>query len=77
MEGVYSQALSAAGGHGLTQFVPNPGDEFDPNKHEAVGVEQTDRNANDNHIVKVIQKGYELHGTIIRPAKVIIYSHEY
>ncbi len=77
MEGVYQQALNAAKGHGLEQSAPKIGDEFDPNKHEAVGTEQTDRNANDHRIAKVLQKGYELHGTTIRPAKVIIYSHEY
>lgn len=77
MEGVYAQALGAARTHGLLQTTPNLGDEFDPNTHEAVGTEQTDRDSNDHRIAKVLQKGYALNGIVIRPAKVIIYSHEY
>lgn len=43
---------------------------FDPNKHEAIAMEETPNEAEDHKIVDVIQKGYELNGKIIRTAKV-------
>lgn len=49
------------------------GEEFDPHRHEAVGT-QTTEVADDDHLVaKVIQKGLELEGILIRPAKVILF----
>lgn len=76
MEGVYAQALTAAKTHGLEQYTPQEGEEFSPEKHEAVGVEKTVNGAGDHTIAKVLQKGYTLHQTIIRPATVIIYTNE-
>lgn len=76
MEGVYAQALTAARGHGLEQFNPKGGEAFNPEKHEAVGTEKTESDENDHTIAKVLQKGYSLNGTIVRPAKVIIYTTE-
>lgn len=75
MEGVYQQALSAARGHGLEQFTPEKGAPFDPELHEPVGVEAGD-GATDHTIAKVLQKGYRLNDTVIRPATVIIFSTE-
>jgi molecular chaperone GrpE len=76
IEGVYQQALTAAGGHGLHQFEPKIGEVFDGEKHEPVGTEVTDDDQKEHTIAKVLQKGYELHGSIIRPAKVIIFTKE-
>jgi molecular chaperone GrpE len=45
--------------------------QFDPEKHEAlIHVESTDHQSED--IVEVLQKGYLLNGTILRPAKVSV-----
>ncbi len=47
---------------------------FDPATHESVGViEGVDKG--DNMVVELVQKGYQLNGRVIRPAKVKI-SHE-
>ncbi len=46
--------------------------EFDPYMHEPVKVEEVDSEEKDNHILTVVQKGYQKDGHILRPAKVII-----
>jgi molecular chaperone GrpE len=53
---------------GLKRFAAN-GEPFDPEKHEAIAVEETDRH--DSEIVlEDYQKGYLLHDRVLRPAKV-------
>jgi len=42
---------------------------FNPNEHEAMMQEETDKHPED-HIVEEFQKGYTLNGRVIRPAKV-------
>lgn len=44
--------------------------EFDPNFHEAVAIVESDSDS--GIIIKEINKGYLLHGRVIRPAKVKI-----
>jgi molecular chaperone GrpE len=46
-------------------------DYFDPNKHEAMAM-QADNTMEDNQILSVFQKGYELNDRIIRPARVLV-----
>ena len=53
---------------GVTK-VKTVGEEFDPNIHQAVGVDDSD-SAPDNQVVEECLKGYTLHGRIIRPAMV-------
>ncbi|UCF97947.1 MAG: nucleotide exchange factor GrpE [Spirochaetaceae bacterium] len=53
---------------GLKRFSAN-GELFDPEKHEAIAVEETDQH--DTEIVlEDYQKGYLLHDRVLRPAKV-------
>ena len=49
--------------------VAEKGDKFDPNFHEAV-MHIEDENYGENEIVEVLQKGYKLGDTVIRPAMV-------
>lgn len=44
--------------------------EFDPNFHEAI--EMVDSDSKSNYIIKEINRGYILHGKVIRPSKVKI-----
>jgi molecular chaperone GrpE len=49
----------------------NPlGQKFDPNKHNAIGM--TESEAEPNTVLHVLQKGYLLHGRVIRPAMVMV-----
>lgn len=45
------------------------GEPFDPNKHEAMGVVETDE-VEPDHIAEVFQAGYTMHDRVIRPAMV-------
>ena len=50
----------------------NPeGAPFDPQLHEAMAMEESSR-AEPNSVLKVVQKGYQLNGRLLRPARVIV-----
>jgi molecular chaperone GrpE len=50
----------------------NPeGEPFDPARHEAV-MAQESASAEPNSVLKVLQKGYEVDGRLLRPARVIV-----
>ncbi len=51
--------------------VETVGKPFDPNFHEGLGVEESDR-YDDNIIVREVEKGYLYHDRLLRPAKVIV-----
>ena len=56
--------------HGL-EPVGAVGEEFDPQVHEAVGMEQ-DPEVADNAVARLVQRGYILKGRLLRPAKVMV-----
>jgi molecular chaperone GrpE len=70
-EPIYSQLMQILKRNGLEELNPL-GEQFDPSKHESVGVIETDKEDEDHKIMEVFQKGYALEGKIIRPAKVRI-----
>lgn len=50
----------------------NPaGEPFDPERHEAMAMQPSD-SAEPNSVLQVIQRGYELNGRLLRPARVIV-----
>lgn len=53
----------------LVEVMPQ-GERFDPNKHQAISIVESD--AEPNTVVQVLQKGYLLHERVIRPAMVIV-----
>ncbi len=50
------------------------GDVFDPNLHQAIGNESTEDKTKDHTIAIVMQRGYTLHGRVVRPALVKVYQ---
>lgn len=54
--------------YGLEQIKVEIGQSFDPNWHEAIQIVKSDQPS--NTIVEELEKGYTLHGKLIRPAKV-------
>ncbi len=49
----------------------NPlGEKFDPHKHQAIS--QLEADGEPNHVITVLQKGYQLHERVIRPALVVV-----
>lgn len=62
--------LDALQKNGIEQINP-VGEPFDPNAHEAMSMQES-QDTPKNHVVTVFQRGYLLHGRVIRPARVIV-----
>jgi len=62
--------------HGVIRFSPAPGEPFDPARHEAVHTLATDAKEEDNTVTECLQSGFELDGTIVRPARVIVKHYQ-
>lgn len=54
---------------GLTQYIPNKGDKFDASMHEAIA---TVPEGNSGEIYDLVQPGYILDNTVVRPARVVV-----
>jgi molecular chaperone GrpE len=46
------------------------GQPFDPSRHDSMATLDTDNPDQDNMVLEVVQKGYQLHDKVIRPARV-------
>jgi molecular chaperone GrpE len=62
--------LQLLGRYGV-EFIGQVGEAFDPEKHEAIGQKEADKESVDK-VVEVLQKGSRLNGRLIKPAKVIV-----
>mgnify|MGYP003805588525 CR=1 FL=1 len=54
---------------GIKQYLPIKGDKFDPTKHEAVA---TVEGGKSGEIYDLVQPGYILDNTVIKPARVVV-----
>ena len=63
------QLNSVFGKFNLTEIEP-AGQKFDPHRHQAIGMVESD--AEPNTVVQVVQKGYLLNDRVIRPAMVMV-----
>lgn len=75
VEYIYSQAELALSNNGIESF-GKIGDEFDPKLHYSSETINTDDENMDEKIVQVIQKGYKMGETIIRPANVKVANYK-
>ena len=55
---------------GVTTIEP-AGEPFDPNLHEALST-RSENGAEPGVVLDVVQKGYRLEGTVLRPARVVV-----
>lgn len=55
--------------HGMKEICCEVGEQFDPNKHEALMLDSRD-DMDNNTITMVLQKGYTLNDRVVRPTKV-------
>ena len=62
-----SQALEKAR---IAAISPTPGERFDPHRHQAMAAVEAD--SEPNTVVATMQKGYQLHDRILRPALVTV-----
>lgn len=70
---IREELLRAMAQHDVQPLQPQVGDEFDPNMHEAM-MQQPSAEVPENHITMVMQGGYMLGATVLRPAKVGVAS---
>ena len=70
MELIFNQMKTALENHGLKE-IEALGEDFDPSKHNAVMNEDSEEYES-GKVCKVLQKGYELNGRVIRPAMVAV-----
>ena len=70
MQLVYDKALEVLGRHGV-QPIEAEGQPFDPNRHEAM-MQQPAPEHDSPTVLQELQRGYELRGRVIRPARVIV-----
>lgn len=68
---VRDELAKALQSHGVQRIEPAIGDEFDPNRHEAIMKRESDE-VPANHVVSVLQVGYQLADVVLRPAKVAV-----
>jgi molecular chaperone GrpE len=55
----------------VEEIAPEPGTPFDPNLHEAVMQQPSDKYP-EQTVLQLLQKGYSLHGRRLRPASVVV-----
>lgn len=65
------ELVKALESQGVQRIEPVVGEEFDPNRHEAV-MRQLAEGIAPNHIVSVLQPGYAMGDQVLRPAKVAV-----
>ena len=73
VEYIYAQLMNTLKDKGFSVFGA-VGDTFDPMLHEAVSETETDDSALDHTVSAVLQQGYKLGESILRPARVSVYK---
>lgn len=69
IELIHQKMLNQMKNQGVERMDVNPGDEFDPNIHEAITQEEHPE-FSDGQIIDVVQPGFRIQERIIRPAMV-------
>ncbi len=75
VEYIYNQLMNSLEAHGLKLY-GEIGDKFDPTKYEGVDEQITDDEDKDHTVAKVHQKGFMLGDSVLRPARVSVYTLE-
>jgi len=68
---IRDELLKALANQNVVLVEPSPGDDFDPNRHEAM-MRQASDEVGPGQIVQVLQVGYAMGDRMLRPAKVVI-----
>jgi len=70
MQIVHDQWLNVLKQQLVQEIAPQPGETFDPNRHEAIMQQASD--LPEGSVVQTLQKGYALHDRTLRPAQVSV-----
>ncbi len=72
--GIAKQLESGFASIGLAP-IGEVGEAFDPNLHEALGMDTTDDAKKDDTVSAVLEAGYRIGDSILRPARVRVFQH--
>lgn len=75
IEYIFGQFRSVLEKEGVTQF-GKVGDTFDPKLHESIEILTVDDESKNDTIAKILQNGYKMHDSILRPARVHVGHYE-
>ena len=67
---VHAELVSVLARNGVEPFDP-AGEKFDPTFHEAISTREEEE-ADAGVVLDVVEKGYRLNGTVLRPARVVV-----
>ena len=70
MQIIHDQWLNMLKQQQVQEIAPQPGEPFDPNRHEALMQQESD--FPEGSVVQTLQKGYALHDRTLRPAQVSV-----
>jgi molecular chaperone GrpE len=68
---VHDQMMDVLRKQDVELIAPAEGEPFDPNRHEAVMQQPSDRHP-EQSVLQCFQRGYALHGRTLRPASVVV-----
>lgn len=71
MQIVHDQMMNVLRQQHVEAIAPQPGTPFDPNLHEAL-MQQPDERYTEPTVTQLLQKGYSVHGRVLRPAQVAV-----
>lgn len=69
IEYIFTQLRTVLEREGVTQF-GKVGDTFDPTLHESMETVKVNEQEKNDTIVRILQNGYKMHDTVLRPARV-------
>jgi molecular chaperone GrpE len=69
IEYIFAQLRTVLEGEGVTQF-GKVGETFDPHLHESMEQVAVENERDNDKIMKILQNGYKMNDTILRPARV-------
>ncbi len=69
IELIHQKLMNQMKNQGVERMDVKPGEQFDPNRHEAITQEEHPE-YEDGQIIEVVQPGYQISDRIIRPAMV-------
>ena len=68
---VYDQLMTALRQQQVEVIAPQAGEPFDPNQHQALMQQPSDQ-YKEPTVTMLMQKGYSMHGRVLRPAQVAV-----
>lgn len=75
IEYIFGQLRTVLEKEGVKQF-GKVGDKFDPLLHETMQSVSVEDEGNDEKVVRILQNGYTIHDSILRPARVHVGNYE-